>query len=60
MPEEYKADPMLVELTTHTVELLAKERGYQTYPRQSGVELVLEALAITREALEALNKKHGR
>ena len=47
----------LVKLVTETVEDIAKVKGYQSYPKEQAVIMVLTALLIVNEAIR--RKKSG-
>ena len=49
----------LVSLVTHTVQAIAKAKGYATYPEEDGVRLVLQALYLVNIAIKAKEGKHG-
>ena len=57
-------DEKLVKLVAQTVENIAREKGWLTYPHENEVKLVLTALYIVNkaivEALRKVSKKHGK
>jgi hypothetical protein len=56
---ELQFDPVMVSLVAQTVKGIAVHKGYQSYPKESDIRMVLSALLLVQDAIKIWEERNG-
>ena len=60
MREKWKPNQELINLVSQTVQTIAKYKNYLAYPKETDVELVLQALYLVNMAIKTQEEQNAR